>query len=119
MTIGEIDMKDKLANLIEQIDSRIDRRSFVATAAGAGAAAFGSTPSRAFGQDATLKKRGHLILGLGGVESSNSLDPALTISQVPYNVTAHISDLLVENSPTGEITRRIAEDHSSAPDAKV
>ncbi|MDN5788981.1 ABC transporter substrate-binding protein [Pseudorhodobacter sp.] len=112
-------MKDELSKLIEQIDSRVDRRSFLAGSAAVGALALSSSASPVLAQDATPKKGGHVILGLAGGESSNTLDPALTLSQVPYNVMAHIGDLLVESSPTGEITHRLAEDHSSSPDAKV
>ena len=112
-------MKDNLSKLINQTHSRVDRRTFLAGSVAAGAIAFGGTARRAVAQDATPKKGGHLIQGLAGGESSNSLDPALSLSQVPYNVIAHIGDQLVENSPTGEITHRLAEDHSSSPDAKV
>ncbi|SIT78602.1 ABC transporter substrate-binding protein [Pontibaca methylaminivorans] len=65
------------------------------------------------------KKGGHLKMGLGGGESSNSLDPALTLSQAPYNVLAQIGETLLQVDFDGGLEHRIAEEFSSTPDAKV
>ncbi|WP_323006125.1 ABC transporter substrate-binding protein [Pseudorhodobacter sp.] len=111
-------MKDDLAKLIDRIDAgRMGRRGFMGGAAALGAAA--AMPRMAFAQDATPKKGGHLKLGLGGGESSNSLDPALTLSQAPYNVMAHIGEPLVRVHPDNSLDMRIAEELSASPDAKV
>lgn len=64
-------------------------------------------------------KGGHVKLGLGGGESSNSLDPALTLSQAPYNVMAHVYEPLVRVAPDGSLDMRLAEEVSSSPDALV
>ena len=111
-------MKDDLAKLIEMYDAgRIGRRGFMGGAIAFGAAA--AMPSMSFAQDATPKKGGHLRMGLGGGESSNSLDPALTLSQAPYNVMAHIGEPLVRVNPDNSLNMRIAEELSASPDAKT
>lgn len=99
---------------------RMSRRDFMGRAAALGVSAtaasgFLAGAARAEGP----KKGGHLKLGLGGGESSNSLDPALTLSQAPYNVIAQIGDQLVDVNPEGGLDNRVAEEFSSTPDAKV
>jgi peptide/nickel transport system substrate-binding protein len=106
-------MKNDLAMLMGQMG----RRGFMGGAAALGAAA--AMPNLAFAQNATPKKGGHLKLGLGGGESSNSLDPALTLSQAPYNVMAHIGEPLVRVHPDNTLDMRVASELSSSPDAKV
>ncbi|MDN5789101.1 ABC transporter substrate-binding protein, partial [Pseudorhodobacter sp.] len=111
-------MKDDLAKLIDRIDAaRMGRRGFMGGAAAVGALAAMGAPAMAAGE--TPKKGGHLKLGLGGGESSNSLDPALTLSQAPYNVMAHIGEPLVRVNPDNSLDMRIAEELSASPDAKV
>ncbi|WP_050519365.1 ABC transporter substrate-binding protein [Pseudorhodobacter antarcticus] len=111
-------MKDDLAKLIDQIDAaRLNRRGFMAGAAAV--AGMAGMPRMAFAQTGTPKKGGHLKLGLGGGESSNSLDPALTLSQAPYNVMAHIGEPLVRVHPDNSLDMRVAEELSASPDAKV
>ncbi len=98
----------------------MDRRAFMGRAAALGASAILADTLLADAARAQEpKKGGHLKLGLGGGESSNSLDPALTLSQAPYNVIAQIGDQLVEVNPEGGLDTRIAEEFSSTPDAKV
>ena len=98
----------------------MDRRAFMGRAAALGASAILADSLLADAARAQEpKKGGHLKLGLGGGESSNSLDPALTLSQAPYNVIAQIGDQLVEVNPEGGLDTRIAEEFSSTPDAKV
>ena len=122
----ETTMTDKIDN--SRIDylkrraglGRMSRREFIGRmgALGVGAAMAGS-----FYAEAVLaqgpKKGGHLKLGLGGGESSNSLDPALTLSQAPYNVMAHIGEPLVRVAPDGGLDLRLAEEISASPDARV
>ena len=62
-------------------------------------------------------KGGLLRAGMQGGESTNTLDPALALSEVPYMVSMTYGDMLVDVSPTGEIDYRIAEEISSTPDA--
>ncbi len=99
---------------------RMSRRDFMSRAAALGvsaSAASGILAGAARAQEP--KKGGHLKLGLGGGESSNTLDPALTLSQAPYNVIAQIGENLVDVDFDGGLGRRVAEDFSSSPDAKV
>ena len=65
------------------------------------------------------KKGGVLKLGMGGGESTNSLDPALALSQVAFTNLRTIGDTLVHVTPNGEIENRVAEAVESSADAKV
>jgi peptide/nickel transport system substrate-binding protein len=63
------------------------------------------------------KKGGMIRLGMQGGESTNSLDPALAASEVPFQVNMTWGEMLVDVTPDGQIDHRIAEDHSSNADA--
>jgi peptide/nickel transport system substrate-binding protein len=54
---------------------------------------------------------------MSGGESTNSLDPALAASEVPFAVNMTWGEMLVDVSPTGEIVPRIAEEISANADA--
>ena len=113
-------MADKLDMLIAQIDSaRINRRAFLNRTAAFGLTAAIGTSLLPGTARAEPKKGGALKMGMAGGESSNSLDPALTLSQAPYAVMALLGDRLLEVSPAGEIEYRIAVSVTSSPDAKV
>ena len=60
-----------------------------------------------------------LKAGLQGGESTNSLDPALNLSQVPFSFGKLWGELLVELSPEGKLENRIAEEIGSSDDAKT
>jgi peptide/nickel transport system substrate-binding protein len=64
-------------------------------------------------------KGGILKAGLVGGESTNSLDPALFMTQVPFSFGKQWGELLLELSPEGDIENRIAEEVGSSDDAKV
>lgn len=91
------------------------RRDFLGTAA-AGIALSG-LPFGAARAD-TPKKGGTLKMGLGGGESTNSLDPALALSQVPYHVTRAFGETLLDVNPDGTLDMRLAEAVESSADAK-
>jgi peptide/nickel transport system substrate-binding protein len=63
------------------------------------------------------KRGGLLRAGMSGGESTNSLDPALAASEVPFAVNMTWGEMLVDVSPTGEIVPRIAEEISANADA--
>ncbi len=63
------------------------------------------------------KKGGVIKLGISGGESTNSLDPALAASPVPYQVNKNWGEMLVEVNADGSIDPRIAEEVSSNADA--
>lgn len=79
---------------------RMGRREFLgrASALGLGAVAATSLYGRTL-KAATPNKGGHLVLGLVGGESSNSLDPALWASQVPYTFGKCWAETLIMPSP--------------------
>jgi peptide/nickel transport system substrate-binding protein len=52
-----------------------------------------------------------------GGESTNSLDPALALSEVPFQVNMTWGEMLVDVNPDGSLDMRIAEEVSSTPDA--
>ena len=65
------------------------------------------------------KKGGTIVAGMQGGESTNTLDPALAASEVPFAVNMTFGEMLLDVSPTNELVPRIAEEYSSSPDAKV
>lgn len=64
------------------------------------------------------KKGGTIKAGIAGGESTNSLDPALAASEVPFQVNMTWGEMLTDVTPDGKIDLRLAEDISSSPDAK-
>ncbi|MCB6178485.1 ABC transporter substrate-binding protein [Rhodobacter sp. Har01] len=112
-------MTDQLDRMIETVRrGRMTRREFVGRAsamgitAGLASALFSKT---ALAQEA--KKGGVIRVGMAGGESTNSLDPALAASEVPYQVNMTWGEMLVDVNPDGSIDNRIAEEISSSPDA--
>lgn len=99
---------------------RLDRRAFLGRAAALGIGA--ATASTLLAQAVRAqgpRRGGHLVQGLVGGESTNSLDPALAASQVPFAYLRTTGDTLVNISPEGEIVPRLAEEFSSSPDAQT
>ena len=113
-------MSNELNHLLHgAASSRMSRRDFNGRAAALGLSA--ATASSLFAGVAraqeTPVKGGLLRAGMQGGESTNTLDPALALSEVPYMVSMTYGDMLVDVTPTGEIDFRIAEEISSSPDA--
>ncbi|WP_050528329.1 ABC transporter substrate-binding protein [Pseudorhodobacter aquimaris] len=110
-------MNDNLAKLIGRIyAARVSRRSFMGGAAAVGALATMGAPT---GAAAEPVKGGILKMGLGGGESTNSLDPAVAQSQVTFHINRIIGEPLVDVAADGTLEMRIAEAIESSPDAKV
>ncbi|MCX7888354.1 MAG: ABC transporter substrate-binding protein [Rhodobacteraceae bacterium] len=112
-------MKDPLDELVAHAQSgRIGRREFMGrmTALGVSAGLSAAIFARAAGA-AEPKKGGTIRVGMQGGESTNSLDPALAASEVPFQVNMTWGEMLVDVKPDGTIDHRIAEDHSSNADA--
>lgn len=112
-------MTDQLDRMIDTVRrGRMTRREFVGRAtamgitAGLASALFSKT---ALAQEA--KKGGVMRLGMAGGESTNSLDPALAASEVPFQANVTWGEMLVDVNPDGTIDHRIAEEISSNPDA--
>ncbi len=104
-------MKDQLALLLEEIDSgRISRRSFLNRTAAFGlTAALGTTllPSGARAEEP--KKGGTFRMGWGGGESTDTLDPGLADSSVPFVINRQWGDTIVNVTADGQIEPRLAE----------
>ena len=96
----------------------ISRRDFVGRAGALGvSAAMAGTLLTTAAKAEEPKKGGVLRAGLGGGASTDSLDPALAASQVPYMANALWGEQLVELNVKGELVMRIAEEVSSNPEA--
>lgn len=114
-------MSDELKRLGRlAAEGKLDRRAFLSHAAALGVAmplagSFLSSPAQA----SEPVKGGVLRVGLGGGQSSDSLDPALAASEVPNTILSFFGEKLLEVAPDGEINYRLAEEYSSSPDAKV
>ncbi len=114
-----------MSNELEYLSRRVaagklNRRDFLGRAAalGVGAVAANSMLSSAV-LAAGPVKGGTLKAGLQGGESTNSLDPALDLSQVPFNFSKQWGEFLFRLNPDGSLRNLIAEDIGSSPDAKT
>ena len=113
------DASRQLDHMIERVrKGRMNRREFIgrSTALGVSAGLAGALFGKvAMAQEA--KKGGTMRLGMYGGESTNSLDPAVAASQVPYQVNMTWGEMLVDTTPDGGLDMRLAEEVSSTPDA--
>ena len=104
-------MKDDLAKLIDRIDAgRLNRRGFMGGAAAIGALATMGAPAFAAGEP---KKGGILKMGISGGETTDTLDPGLSDSPVPFNVIKQWGDTIVNITADGGINPNLAESMSS------
>lgn len=114
-------MSDTIDRKQKDVSShQLNRRLFLRDAAALGAAA--SLVTLPFPMDARAnepRKGGTIKAGLVGGESTNSLDPALMMSPVPFVFNKCWGEMLLELAPNGGFEYRIAEDIGSSKDAKV
>lgn len=112
-------MTDQLDHMIARVRKGVmSRREFVGrtTAMGVSAALAGALFTKAaHAQEA--KKGGILKVGMQGGGSTDSLDPALAASEVPFQVNMTWGEMLVDVNPDGSLDMRLAEEVSSSPDA--
>ncbi|MBA3911982.1 MAG: peptide ABC transporter substrate-binding protein [Rhodobacter sp.] len=97
---------------------RMSRREFVGRTMALGVSA--GLASALFGKAAQAqeaKKGGVIRVGMQGGESTNSLDPALAASEVPFQVNMTWGEMLCDVKPDGTLDMRVAEEVSSSPDA--
>ncbi len=108
---------DHLADLAGK--GRLSRRDFLgrATALGVSAALLPALASKAFAQ--TPVKGGIIKAGLQGGESTNSLDPALNLSQVTFSFGKLWGEYLVRLTPDNKLVNLIAEEIGASKDAKT
>lgn len=114
-------MSDRIGKLAELARSgRISRRDFLGRAAALGIAAplASQMLARAAGAQ-TPRTGGHLIMGLQGGASTDSLDPATWPSSVPYTFGKCWGETLVETHPEdGSAVPVLAESWEASADAK-
>ena len=112
-------MSNELNHMLAQATKgRLNRREFVGRAGALGvssamAGAMFSTAAQAAGP----VKGGVLRAGMQGGESTNSLDPALAASDVPFMVNSTWGETLVDVELNGTLGMRVAEEVSSNADA--
>ncbi|EPJ55790.1 MAG: ABC-type dipeptide transport system, periplasmic component [Osedax symbiont Rs2] len=110
-------MHNKIEQLTQEAKKgRLSRRDFMRHAAAIGLAAPLATSllgQSAFAAEAP-KKGGHLIAALTGGSSTDSLDPALSASNVPFNILRTWGETLVDISPEGEAIPWLAESWESS-----
>jgi peptide/nickel transport system substrate-binding protein len=108
---------DHLANLAGT--GRISRREFLGRTAALGVSAALATTlaGKAFAQ--TPVKGGTIKAGLQGGESTNSLDPALNLSQVTYSFGKQWGEYLVRLMPDNSLQNLIAEEIGASSDART
>ena len=114
-------MNDELSYLAARAArGLVSRRAFLGRAAALGVGAVLANGMLATaGRAAGPKKGGTLTMGLGGGESTNSLDPALDASQFPFMYMSTLGNTLISLTATGGLIPQLAESWSSTPDAKV
>ena len=114
-------MNDEIRYLLGRAArGKLARRTFLGRAAALGVTGAMANSLLASAVHAAGPQRGgHLVIGLQGGESTNSLDPALAASQVPFTYLRTTGDTLVNISPSGEIVPRLAEEVSATDDAKT
>ncbi len=114
-------MKDQLARLLDAIDSgKLGRRAFLTRSAAFGAtAALAGTMSASRALADEPKKGGTLLLGLGGGETTDTLDPALYANPVPGAVGRQWGDNLVAVAANGDLEYHLAESVSANEDGTV
>ncbi|WP_315918993.1 ABC transporter substrate-binding protein [Mesorhizobium sp. SP-1A] len=114
-------MADELDFLSRRVASgKLSRRDFLGRAAalGVSAAAANSLLTKA-ARAAGPVKGGILKAGLQGGESTNSLDPALNLSQVTFNFCKQWGEFLVRLAPDGGLENLVAEEIGASSDAKT
>jgi peptide/nickel transport system substrate-binding protein len=112
-------MTDQLDLMISRVrKGAMSRREFVGrtTAMGLSAGLAGALFTKAAHAEEP-KKGGILRAGVTGGESTNSLDPALAASDVPYMINRTWGETLVDVDANGAVEMRIAEEVSSNADA--
>ena len=112
-------MSNELSNILAQAaKGRMSRRDFVgrAGALGVSAAVAGAMLTTA-ARAADPVKGGVLRAGVQGGQSTDSLDPALAASDVPFMINMTWGETLVDVEQDGTLGMRVAEEVSANADA--
>ena len=112
-------MKDDLAKLIDFIDAGgLSRRGFLGRAAAFGTTALVATSILPKGLRAEEPKKGGVLkMGLGGGESTDTLDPGLADGPVAFSVNRQWGDTVVAITPDNQLEPRLAETFNSNADS--
>lgn len=112
-------MSEDLNHLMKAAQAgRLNRRQFVGRAGALGAStALAGSLFASVARAEEPKKGGVLRAGVQGGDSTDSLDPALAASPVPFLINSTWGETLVEVSEKNEITMRLAEEVSANADA--
>ncbi len=113
-------MSEQMKYLVRQAAAgKLNRREFVGRmgALGLGAAAANTMFGIVAHAEDAPKKGGVLKAGVQGGQSTDSLDPALAASDVPFMINMTWGEALVDLKPGGQLDMRIAEEVSSNKDA--
>src|SRR5690606_21677861 len=95
------------------------RRAFLGRAGALGVSAAMANTLLAGAVRAEEPKKGGMIrMGMQGGESTNTLDPALAASEIPFAVNMTWGEMLMDVDGHGNLDYRIAEEVESSPDAK-
>jgi peptide/nickel transport system substrate-binding protein len=114
-----------MSNELEYLSRRVafgklSRRDFLGRAAALGVTAtFANSLLSSAARAAGPVKGGILKAGMVGGESTNVLDPALDLTQVPFAFGKMWGEMIVELSPEGKLENRIAEEIGASDDAKT
>ncbi len=99
---------------------KLSRRDFLGRAAALGVTAtFANSLLASAARAQGPVKGGILKAGVVAGESTNSLDPALIMTQVPQIFSKQWGEMIVELAPDGGIEYRIAEEIGASDDAKT
>jgi peptide/nickel transport system substrate-binding protein len=99
---------------------KLSRRDFLGRAAALGVTAtFANSLLSSAARAQGPVKGGTLKAGLQGGESTNSLDPALNKSQVPYNFCKQWGEFIVRLKRDGSLENKLAEEIGASDDAKT
>ncbi len=111
-------MKDDLQKLLEFIDAGgLSRRRFLSGTAAVGAAAvMGGTLMAGKAMAEEPKKGGTLVMGLGGGESTDAIDPGAADGPVAFQVNRQWGDTIVNVTADGKVEARLAESFTSNAD---
>lgn len=114
-------MNDQLDYMTSRVTAgKMTRREFMGKAAALGvSAAMASTLFADAARAAGPVKGGTLKMGIQGGESTNSLDPALAASALPFQNLRTFGDTLVNVAADGSIDNRLAESVEASADAKT
>lgn len=113
-------MSDELNYLAALVArGKMDRRSFLGRAALLGASALASGMLAHAARAAGPVMGGTMRVGLGGGQTTDTLDPALAASEGPNTLMAQFGEKLLEVDAKGELVSRLATEFGSSKDAKT